>query len=393
MIDQMMRVVVREGSWVRRPMFGWLLIVCLWGSTWNSHIQADDSLEQELRAMVQDHILPMLEKRGAAPLAVGGFTAATSVKGSAGPEIQMKLSAILQELGVQVDPDTYRYELSGNYLPYNDVDSGLYGVKLIGRLVDAESGTTLGEFPRFVFGPESVPRLLGLNVSTKGSRDPQVQSAAYRQAATKPTTYLVGTQVSAAPSSQFGVELLVVSHGQLQTVPLANDTAGRPFGQIPLDQVYAVRLLNHSDHEAAVSLSIDGVNVFHFSEQVPPPKYWVVPRRQGKTPGETIVRGWDKTAGQSLEFKVVDFPDSAAARIKLDSNQAIGLISASFAACWENEEDRPRSEGRTRATGFGNEVVDPKTLVKRQVGQVRDVVTIRYQRAGDVSSPVVLQAR
>ena len=355
--------------------------------------QADESLEQELRAMVQEHIVPMLEKRGAAPLAVGGFTAATSVKGSAGPEIQMKLASILQELGVAVDPDNYRYELSGNYLPYNDADSGLYGVKLIGRLVDAESGTTLGEFPRFVFGTESVPRLLGLNVSTKGSRDPQVQSAAFRQAITQPTPYLTGSQLAASPASQFAIELLLVERGQLKKVSLEKDTTGRPFASIPQDQVYAIRLLNHAEHEAAVSLTIDGVNVFHFSEQVPAPKYWVVPRRQGTTPGETIVRGWDKNAGQSLEFKVVDFPDSAAARIKLDPNQGIGLITATFAACWENEQDRPRSEGRTRSTGFGSEVVDPKTLVTRQVGQVRDVVTVRYQRDPQHSSPVLLQAR
>lgn len=371
----------------------WLGLACLASGALVDQVHADDSLEQELRAMVQEHVVPMLEKRGAAPLAVGGFTAATSVKGSAGPEIQMKLSAILQELGVQINPDNYRYELSGNYLPFNDVDSGLYGVKLIGRLVDAESGTTLGEFPRFVFGPESVPRLLGLNVTTKGSRDPQVQSAAYRQASSQATTYLVGSQVSASPASPFGIELMIVERGQMKSVPMTTDSGGRPYGQIPPDQVYAVRLLNHADHDVAVSLSIDGVNVFHFSEQVPAPKYWVVPRRQGTNPGETIVRGWDKSSGRSVEFKVVDFPDSAAARIKLDSNQVIGLITATFAACWENEQDRPRSEGRTRSTGFGNEVVDPKTLVTRQVGQVRDVITIRYQRSESSASPVNLQAR
>lgn len=378
---------------VKRQFYRWMCIFCLLGSAMVAEAQADDSLEQELRAMVQEHIIPMLEKRGAAPLAVGGFTAATSVKGSAGPEIQMKLSAILQDLGVQVDPETYRYELSGNYLPYNDVDSGLYGVKLIGRLIDAESGTTLGEFPRFVFGSESVPRLLGLNVSTKGSRDPQVQSAAYRQASVQPTTYVIGSQVSASPASQFGVELLAVEQGNLRTIPLVTDTSGRPYGQISQDQIYAVRLLNHADHDVAVALSIDGINVFHFSEQVPLPNYWIVPRRQGIIPGETVVRGWDKSAGRSLEFKVVDFPDSAAARIKLASNNGIGLITATFAACWENDQDRPRSEGRTRATGFGNEVVDPKTLVTRQVGQVREVVTVRYQRSDDTASPVLLQAR
>ncbi len=77
----------------------------------------------------------------------------------------------------------------------------------------------------------------------------------------------------------------------------------------------------------------------------------------------------------------------------MDSTNGVGLITASFAACWENERDRPRSEGRTRATGFGNEVVDQKTLVKRHVGPVRDVITIRYHRDETSTTPILLQAR
>jgi hypothetical protein len=381
----------------RATLFRGLLPVLLlslqaW-TTAATRLSADDSLEQELRAMVEEHVRPLIEKRGAAALAVGGFTAATSVKGSAGPEIQMKLSSLLQAAGLTVDPDAYRYELSGNYLAYNDPDSGLYGVKLIGRLIDAESGVTLGEFPRFVFGPESVPRLLGLTVSTKGSQDPQVQSVAFRQASQRPTTYLVGTQVNPSPTSPFAVELLLTDRGRRSPVPIQTDDNGRPFAQLPQDQVYAVRLLNHADYDAAVQLTIDGINVFHFSEQQPAPKYWVVPKKQGSQPGEVLVRGWDKSADRCLEFKVVDLPASAAARVKLDVNHGIGLITATFAACWEHEQDRPRSEGRTRATGFGNELLDPKTLVKRHVGQVRDVITLRYQRAESSSTPVIWQAR
>ncbi|MFO0939589.1 MAG: hypothetical protein U0930_02360 [Pirellulales bacterium] len=342
-------------------------------------LAADESLEKELHAVVVEHVIPMMEKRGHGPVAIGGFTAATSVKGSAGPEIQMKLSQMLQQLNVAVNADKYRYEITGNYLPYNDPQSELYGVKLITRLVDAEDGTTLGEFPRFVFGPESVPRMLGLTVSSKGSNDPKLQSVSFKKSVQTPEVFVTGAMVSASPVSPYSVELLVLKNGQYQAMPMSADAQSRPTAQFAKNDIYAIRLTNNSDHDAAVRLTIDGVNTFEFSEQSPQPNYWIVPRSKDGKPGTTIVRGWDKSAAKSIEFKVVDFPDSAAAKIKLQPSQ-VGMISASFAACWENDNDRPRSEGRTRSTGFGSEIVDQKTLVKRHVGQVRDVISVRYER-------------
>ncbi len=356
------------------------LAVLFIGSFLGSANAAKDALEQELNAMVSEHVIPLVEKRGGGALAVGGFTAATRVKGNAGPEIQLKLSRLLKEAGARVDPDEYQYEITGNYLPYNDQESKLQGVKLVGRLVDAEDGTTLGEFPRFVFGPEAVPRLLGLSVDTRGSNDPRIQSAAFQKAMKQPQTFLLGSQVSATPASQYAVEVLARRGGQWRTFPIRKDRKARPFVDLARDDVYAIRLLNHSDCEAAVRLTIDGVSVFQFSQQRPRPNYWIVPPKNNGQPGATLVRGWDKTSSSTLEFKVVDFPSSAAAKVNLRPTSNIGTITASFSACWANERDRPRGEGRTRATGFGKEIVDNKTRLKRHVGQVREVVSVRYER-------------
>lgn len=352
----------------------------------------DESLDKELRTVIVEHVLPLMEKRGQGAVAIGGFTAATSVKGSAGPEIQLKLSQYLQQSNVVVDANSYRYEINGNYLPYNDPQSNLYGVKLITRVVDAEDGTTLGEFPRFIFGAESVPRLLGLNVSSKGGTDPKVQSVSFKKSVQSPETYLAGALVAASPVSPYSVEVLVLRNGKYVALPATTDSQSRPFAPLAKNDVYAIRLSNKSDHDAAVRLTIDGVNAFEFSEQTPQPAYWVVPKGTDGKPGSLIVKGWDKSSSHSIEFKVVDFPESAAARIKLQPSQT-GLISASFSACWDKESDRPRSEGRTRATGFGNEIVDPKTLIKRSIGSVRDVVSIRYERDQESGSPVAMKPR
>lgn len=363
----------------------------LFASVTPSIAKGDDALVKELRAMTSEHIMPLVEKRGGGAIAVGGFTAATSVRGGAGPEIQMCLSGILREMNAKVDSDDYRYEITGNYLPYEDKDSGLQGVKLVGRLVDAEDGTTLGEFPRFVFGPESVPRMLGLSVSSKGTTDPEMQSVSFRRAMKAPRTFMQDSQISASPSSQYSIEILSRQGNQFRPFAPRKDRKSRPFVDIPRDQVYAVRLINHSDHDAAVQLTIDGVNVFAFSQQSPKPKYWIVPAKKNGKPGQTLVRGWDKNSSSSFEFKVVDFPSSAAARVNLRPSSNIGLITACFSACWEHERDRPRSEGRTRATGFGKEIVDRKTRVQRHIGQVRDVITIRYERDLSQRDPIAMR--
>ncbi|MFK7767090.1 MAG: hypothetical protein AB8B55_07695 [Mariniblastus sp.] len=341
---------------------------------------AQDALDKELRAMANDHILPLVEKRGGGAMAVGCFSAASSVKGGSGSEVQMKLTSVLKDLQAKIDADEYRFEITGSYLPYVDPDSGLQGVKVIGRLVDAEDGTTLGEFPRFVFGPESVPRMLGLNVSTRGLSKPKMQSIAFRKALKEPKIFQMGSQIATSPTSPYSIELMVKQGNQYVPRNAVCDKKSRPFVQINQSEVYAVRLINHSKHEAAVKLTIDGVNVFHFSNQNPKPKHWVVPPKRNGKPGTTLIRGWDQSSGTSLEFKVTSWPSSAAALVKLQPSKKIGVISAAFSACWAGEKDRPRDEGRTRGTGFGDKIVDKKTMVSRQIGHVRDTISVRYEK-------------
>ncbi|MEL7499882.1 MAG: hypothetical protein AAFN77_19925 [Planctomycetota bacterium] len=341
---------------------------------------AQDALEKELTVMATDRIIPLVEKRGGGAIAVGTFSAAPSVKGSAGPDVQLKLTSILVSMKAKIDNDDYQYEVTGNYLPYSDPESGLSGVKLIGRLIDAQDGTTLGEFPRFVFGPEAVPRMLGLNVNLRGRTQPKDQSDAIKEAIEKPQGFSIGSQLSSSPASPYAIELLVKSGNEYKPRSATLDSKSRPFVEILQNEVYAIRLMNHSKHEAAVKLTIDGVNVFQFSQQNPKPTAWIVPPKQGRQPGVTIVRGWDQNANESLEFKVTSFPDSAASQVNLRPSNRVGVITAAFSASWADEKDRPRDEGRTRGTGFGEQIVDKKTMVKRHIGHVRDMISVRYEK-------------
>lgn len=86
-----------------------------------------------------------------------------------------------------------------------------------------------------------------------------------------------------------------------------------------------------------------------------------------------------------MDQVVGSFPDTAAARLNLKPSANIGLITAAFSASWERDEDRPADEPELqgRGTGFGNNVNLKTEKVTRTIGQVRDVLSIRYGRVHD----------
>ena len=77
--------------------------------------------------------------------------------------------------------------------------------------------------------------------------------------------------------------------------------------KIRRDEIYAIKLINDTPHDAAVTLTIDGLSVFAFSENA---KYthWVVPHKQTLT-----VPGWHRTNKVSDSFVVTEYAKSAVA--------------------------------------------------------------------------------
>ena len=335
----------------------------------------NDALQIELNEMAKQ-IKSVIDKRGGGAVAVGGFSAASSIRGSSGPEIQIKLQQALQSLKppVVVNSDVYRFEVLGNYLPFVDQSTKLEGVKVVGRVVDAGDGLTLAEFPRFVFGEETVPRLLGLSVHTPPTNDPKVRSDAFKDAGKNPHSSAEGSRISNR-GSPYAIELLVKKGVSYVARKAAADSNGRPFVPINKNEVYGIRLINDSNHEAAVRLTIDGVNVLEFTELKSRPKFWVIPAGR-----KADILGWHKNQSHSLEFKVTEFPDTAAAKIKLKPSPSIGSITASFSAAWEMDSDKPADELRSRGTGFGEEITFKTKTVERSIGRTRDSITVRYER-------------
>ena len=335
---------------------------------------SQDALTIEMKEMAKD-FAAIVEKKGGGALAVGEFSASSDVRASAGPRIQLALVEVLKALRVKVDADNYRFEIKGDYQPITDKETGLLGIRVLGRLIDRETADVLAEKPtgRFVFGTQTVPEFLGMQAHVSPNANAVDASDEFKRALKDPSAHIETTRIRTTVGSPYAIELLVKAAGKYSARKVTTDNKGRPMVSIEKQEVYGVRLFNDSKFEAAVDLRIDGINCFEFSETKA--KFWIVP------PGKHVdVLGWHKTNQTTLEFKVVDFPDTAAEKLKLKPSATIGLITASFSASWKDEKDRPRDEPTGRGTGFGSEITVKTQQVNRTIGHPRDTISIRYER-------------
>lgn len=347
-------------------------------------LPGNDALTLEIRGLATD-FAKIIEKKGGGAVAIGEFSGSSDVKGSIGPRLQLAMATELEALMIKVDSDDYRFEIKGDYQPLEDKETKLLGVKLVGRLIDRETGEPLAEKPtgRFVFGAESVPTMLGLNIQPKPGADAREISDAAKQALKSPSVHLKDTRLAVNPVSPYAIEVLVRNSDSYVARTISPDSKGRPYVELHNDEVYGVRLINDSPHSAAVDLRIDGVNSFAFSETTS--QFWIIDPHS-----HVDIIGWHKNNEKSTEFKVVeDFADSAAAKLHLKPSASIGLITAAFRATWKKEATPPDDEpklladlgGRERTvTGFGKDVGFRTQQVSLVIGEPRDIISVRYNR-------------
>jgi hypothetical protein len=150
-------------------------------------------------------------------------------------------------------------------------------------------------------------------------------------------------------------------------------------------EVYAVKIINDSKHDAAVTLTIDGLSMFAFST-IKGYEVVIVPAGQAG-----VVPGWHRTNEKSDSFVVAEYAKSAVAK-ELPSSSTIGTIHASFKAAWPKDAqppaDEPASAAGARdadATARGKPIDSKYTEVVRNIGSLREAISVRYNKAGDPS--------
>jgi hypothetical protein len=151
--------------------------------------------------------------------------------------------------------------------------------------------------------------------------------------------------------------------------------------------VFGVRLVNTSKFDAAVTLTIDGLNLYTFSDvrdaKTGRPRYAVVIVPAGQ---DVFLPGWHRTNEVSEEFVITEYAKSASAQLK--STAPTGTITAAFAAAWPKGESPPPDEPPSQsnnsrsadAVGRGAKVAQKYVELARDIGVVRATVSVRYAK-------------
>ena len=335
--------------------------------------QQQDALTVEL-AEVAKEIGEIVQAKGGGPVTVGAFSTSSEVRGHVGPQIQRILAAQFRGGDVPVDPIHYRYEIRGEYLAMTDTETGLLGVKLVCRLIERENGDVIAERPtgRFIFGAETVPRMLGLTVHSSPNQDALERSEAFKQAMQKSAACVIGTLLRADPSSPYGVELVVKRGENWTGCPWERDDRESPLAKLTTGDVIGIRLINDSNFAAAVNLTLDGINTLSTARE-PKSEYWLVPAKD-----QLIVKGWWISDSESRAFRLNERPESETNEPRFGPTHGQRMITAAFSAAWREDSDRPRDEAYSRCTGPVVATVESNSPTLRaayQIGGVRDVLT------------------
>lgn len=388
---------------------------------------------KELAAALAKSTRAVAEKNKQSAVRVGFFTPSGLDHANAGGAFMAELAAAL---GAFVNPNA-AFELKGEFLLVPDpLHPALKVIRVKARLTDTTTGDDVTEFKElvgdlFIRANPDIARLTGAVVAFKRDteyRDPRegrnkdIQDGlpdggnrppdGRPPAPPKVQAHINGTLVSADPDCQFAVEIRArpLEHGgrpaEARTPTLMD---GLPFVRIDKGELYEVRAVNNSPHEVAVSVAIDGIDQFAFSDdrvrvtdkdgkpvldEAGKPvtrrlSHFIVAASKGGAPGEVVIPGWHKTAGMPdlpgkpgsgkpgrfLSFLVTDYGSGAASKFPTQALGKVGTITVGFARSFP-----PGSRGAGAETGFGPPVEVIQEVVKRDIDAPHAFVTVRYAR-------------
>lgn len=318
-------------------------------------------------------IADFLKQKGEEKIAVGQFTGPSKMPSSSGPAIVKGLTDELTTLGITVSRRA-KLEVKGDYLAVVDETKRGPAALLHGRILDP-AGKVLFEFEKGFSNEATVTEMFGLTVTLPPDEAPRERKKRLRESIDEPQTNFAETRILTGPESPYEMEVLISTPtGYVPRAPTNDD--GLAFVDIKKEESYAVRIYNKSPYDAAVSVSIDGLNMFAFTDV---PQYRdmgivIVPAGSSGT-----VRGWHRNNQVSDAFLVTDYAKSAAAELKQTSD--IGMITCTFAAAWPQGTEAPPDESVKRnelATARGAQLEAKYQEVARHIGKTRGAVSVRY---------------
>lgn len=246
----------------------------------------------------------------------------------------------------------------------------------------------------FAFMVPNASRMLQLsgfssNVETQRSTSPRDRAEILAISVRRPSVRLEqNSLIMAAEGSPYQIEILKKRCNEgvdaYRPVPVINED-GHAFVDLSNNENWAIRIINRSQYDAAVVLTIDGLSVFEFCE-VPAWKKTnriLVPRNYSKG---WVIPGWFIDAKRKALFRTASLPDSEAAKLNRQS-ASIGTITASFFCAWKQDEPQPAIEplssrgSKAIGTARGAVVQSKSRNVSRYMGRsLLAAISVRYAK-------------
>lgn len=366
-----------------------LLLTVLFVATAFRPATASPEVREKFRELADG----VLKVTNGQPVAVGVFSQTSLRDTNAGPGLEQMLAFELNRLKPGIVRDDAKYEIKGDYAFAKSRDpahEGLKVVKINIRVIDKEFAEELITFrPQVVLDhTRTVAEVLQITAALppKGSKEQRNEKLDEHQ--NHPSVHVHGsgrTLVSSSPESPYAVEVLVKplkDHDKQDAQPRpARNENGKAFVHVEQDELYEVRLYNNSDKPTAVTLSVDGLDVFHFSqdrnaERAPRFTHHILQPRTSQT-----IVGWHNSLEGTqnyLSFLVTAYGQGAVSKAGIKARGQVGVIHVQFSHCSPLAPGQRARSGNE--TGFGPPREVKQKVVAYEIEPPHDFVSIRYTR-------------
>ncbi|MEM6691932.1 MAG: hypothetical protein AAF664_21060 [Planctomycetota bacterium] len=363
----------------------------------DSSISHADSLDGQLYQAARK-IASVMQEQGHHHLALGEFTSLEGTPDSYGPGLRVELSNAFAEVAIAEEQETpvsvikqSIYRVSGTYQVMDDPEDALApesGVpQMLVLKIDLmlrERGEDLFPVTLFVDRVRDIARVSGTSGLFRLEDDARELHRQIRVKRAKPTFIVDGTKIRSSSESDVAVEILTrsaLAGDSVESKPRTVLTeGGTPTVPVAVGEVYEVRIHNLSDDEIAVSMSVDGIDQFTFSEDRdsatgrPRLTHWLIGANRTFT-----IKGWHRTSDDSrsdnlLRFLVTKYGDGASQFVPQVDRSRVGFLQLAISKSHlSGRGTRGDSE-----TGFGPPVEQKQTVVRRQIDPPHEFLTVRY---------------
>jgi hypothetical protein len=367
-----------------RSSAGWIAIVL--GALWSACIAAPlahparaDDLNGAMDRFA-GRIKQLLDAERESSIALNQFNAPARLAANSSSGIRKALEEALRKRDVRITKNA-RLEITGEYREVEDPGDKKTVVRFLGHIVDQNTGRPVSECEVKVDNITSIAALVGATMELPLTPVSKDREQSIRAGIRKPSTHVASSRISASSRSPFAIEILTgpvgCSDSDLRPREAVIDE-GQAYMNIRTDERYAVLLINDSSFDVAVTLTIDGLSMFAFSENSDYSYAVIAQHSRG------LITGWHRTNENVEKFVVTDYARSAAASRALAPSPDLGVITACFAAAWPLKGNPPPDEGlegrSSRATGRGPVTRADVVAVERNTGRLRAAISVRYTK-------------